>query len=1164
MFFKFDYGYCDDFTSLREITDPYKPWIVEFNQPYDHEHLMKQAESNGSPIYVGFTEEGKDTRYMNVNFHQESDTKLKVTPQIGYLYNNEYSLIINGYGIKNINGDYLNKFIELPFKLIGGKDPVSFEDGVLEDIVRNTIDKKSGPIYKEDLVNIRYIEDNSTKGVIHSLKGIENLPFLESLVIDTSKVRNISPLFELKNLQYLRINFNFLNDQRQILDLKYLNSLHLTNILPQDDLSFLGELHTLKKLAFSYSDINDYSFLYPLQNLNSLSIYRNEIKDISFVANLPNLEYLNLSYNVIEDITPISSLTNLKELYLNNNIISSLAPLSGLTKLETLEADYNFIETLEGLETCKELQVISLWENNIKDISPLSNLHNIQILYLGNNIISDISILEDLEILFDVYLYGNPITSDISLIIDNGTLSRDFLSLDKIQEAGIKAHQIIDEIIEEGMTDLEKEEAIYRYLIDNIQYDFQQYREDTPTKEDPGNIYGALVHGWAICDGYAHAMKVLGRLAGLDCIYIMGEVINSDLHAWNMINLDGKYYHLDATWDDGGNNLPTDYDFFNISDINMMYLGGRIWDADYPRTEEIDDNYINYCDDNNISIDDFYLISGNVHLNPPINTATPILLNLNILDESNDIKYTAFSHMIMRGGLMNIPYAFKVPNNPNFSSYIIDYNLYYINEDYSNHNLLRLGYGSKDGISPYKHRQDIFALDESTDVNILNYDIFDLYIDDYKIDYYLDSPLGDSFPYLITNVNDIILPPYSAILYSVDHHVQDSMNYNTQGFGDILVSNHTGENKMFKAGEILTGPYNVLNDMSIYYSIIVFDSDFDEEDLRIKGTIDMDNVIYGGRWIYGGFVPDRDTEVNPPTDDPIIDIENTMIHNGNQKNVGYAIEKDGYYYFTETIDGYISRLVKVSIDTGEKYSIYDGIAYYLQISGNHLYFSSSQKGLLRINLDTNVLDTVVDINRFQDGFSNWYYINDGSIYYNSRTSQNLFRIDIDTLDVNIVSENKFNYLNVVGDYIYYTNGNKRINISRYNLLTGEDKILSEVQASNLISDGKYLYYLLYEFIEEIDDYRYSIYKADMNGRNAVSIYQTKSSQIANINIDDYGNVYVSIYDDGVYKISLNNSTVPLLEKVSNNPYISYIIIGEKYIYLLDYTSNEPEIINHGE
>lgn len=64
---------------------------------------------------------------------------------------------------------------------------------------------------------------------------------------------------------------------------------------------------------------------------------------------------------------------------------------------------------------------------------------------------------------------------------------------------------------------------------------------------DSHTAYGALVNKRAACDGYMSAFEVLGKACGLNVISVRDYV---DIHAWNMINLDGDWYHVDVTWED--------------------------------------------------------------------------------------------------------------------------------------------------------------------------------------------------------------------------------------------------------------------------------------------------------------------------------------------------------------------------------------------------------------------------------------------------------------------------------------------------------------------------------------------------------------------------------------------------------------------------------------
>ena len=62
--------------------------------------------------------------------------------------------------------------------------------------------------------------------------------------------------------------------------------------------------------------------------------------------------------------------------------------------------------------------------------------------------------------------------------------------------------------------------------------------------------YGALVNKEAVCEGYAKAYKLLLNAMGIEC----DVVINAE-HAWNVVQLEGKWYLVDVTNDDTNNGL---------------------------------------------------------------------------------------------------------------------------------------------------------------------------------------------------------------------------------------------------------------------------------------------------------------------------------------------------------------------------------------------------------------------------------------------------------------------------------------------------------------------------------------------------------------------------------------------------------------------------------
>ncbi len=96
--------------------------------------------------------------------------------------------------------------------------------------------------------------------------------------------------------------------------------------------------------------------------------------------------------------------------------------------------------------------------------------------------------------------------------------------------------------ISDTMSDMEKAIVLHDYLVLNCKYDTSS---SLPRKTF--TAYGALVDGKSVCQGYALAYKYLLSKVQIPCYMVTSESMN---HAWNMVKLDGKYYHVDVTYDD--------------------------------------------------------------------------------------------------------------------------------------------------------------------------------------------------------------------------------------------------------------------------------------------------------------------------------------------------------------------------------------------------------------------------------------------------------------------------------------------------------------------------------------------------------------------------------------------------------------------------------------
>lgn len=121
------------------------------------------------------------------------------------------------------------------------------------------------------------------------------------------------------------------------------------------------------------------------------------------------------------------------------------------------------------------------------------------------------------------------------------------------QEASAKLSEVYGELaLDEGATDYEKIRAIYDYVCSHVKYD--KVHQKNAYYHAKSTAYAALVRGTATCQGYCVLLYRMLRENGIDCRVVTGtgaDGTGEQLHAWNIVALDGQYYNLDATWDAG-------------------------------------------------------------------------------------------------------------------------------------------------------------------------------------------------------------------------------------------------------------------------------------------------------------------------------------------------------------------------------------------------------------------------------------------------------------------------------------------------------------------------------------------------------------------------------------------------------------------------------------
>ncbi|WP_152539066.1 Ig-like domain-containing protein [Fervidicella metallireducens] len=193
------------------------------------------------------------------------------------------------------------------------------------------------------------------------------------------------------------------------------------------------------------------------------------------------------------------------------------------------------------------------------------------------------SVVDDEEINWKCYLKElgfsvseNPYAVEINKI--------DYAVTDEEREfVNKEIDRILSEILKPNMTTLEKEIAIHDWIISNVEYD------KTRTRTRP---YQALTGSKkAVCIGYSLLTYEMLDKVGIPCRIALGKVSGGEEHAWNMVNIDGNWYHLDTTFDNPHNtNNTKNWNVCRVGYLNAtdeQIKKDHIWYNDLPKSAPV-------------------------------------------------------------------------------------------------------------------------------------------------------------------------------------------------------------------------------------------------------------------------------------------------------------------------------------------------------------------------------------------------------------------------------------------------------------------------------------------------------------------------------------------------------------------------------------------------
>lgn len=270
---------------------------------------------------------------------------------------------------------------------------------------------------------------------------------------------------------------------------------------------------------------------------------------------------------------------------------------------------------------------------------------------------------------------------------------------------------------------------------------------------------------------------------------------------------------------------------------------------------------------------------------------------------------------------------------------------------------------------------------------------------------------------------------------------------------------------------------------------------------------------------------------------------------GNINNNGYAaIDIDGYVYYNNTGDE--NKLYKKDINGMFERAICEHNAQYINVSEGWVYYSNySDKGkLYRVKTDG------AKIEKLNDELSGYVTISGEWIYYSNHNDKGrIYKIKKDGSDAVIDKEGKIHgiplsknekdetaFLNIIGDWIYYTNKSDRHRLYAINTEATYKAKIADVWADSIQVYGDWIYHT---------SGTGALSKVKKDGSGEVVPIKAKAKEFDkgfHLNVVGDWLYYSDANDEGkLYKITTDGSGRK--RKLSDDP-VTYINIVEDTIY----------------
>ncbi|MCA9621148.1 MAG: hypothetical protein KC731_19135 [Myxococcales bacterium] len=125
----------------------------------------------------------------------------------------------------------------------------------------------------------------------------------------------------------------------------------------------------------------------------------------------------------------------------------------------------------------------------------------------------------------------------------------------RIPEDARRSYRTVAEFIATEERDpVQRVKALHDFVANHVAYDAPSYAAGRYPPQDAETVFRT---GLGVCAGYAKLLAAMGKEIGIDLPYVVGDArtegweLSGEGHAWNAVEIEGRWYLIDATWDAG-------------------------------------------------------------------------------------------------------------------------------------------------------------------------------------------------------------------------------------------------------------------------------------------------------------------------------------------------------------------------------------------------------------------------------------------------------------------------------------------------------------------------------------------------------------------------------------------------------------------------------------